>query len=124
MITVKESMHNFTEKMKDFMEKEALDHLEEPPSSIWNRCVQECRVIDKNFHGIDSDQARNIVYNVRRNNMGGDSIRKLEIEMMGSKTRSCLRHSFAFVDENGPQRIMMFSDPELLDQAKNINVRI
>ena len=112
------STHDFTQQMIEFVDEESLKNLAKLPRKIWERTVAKFSEIDKCFRGLTKQQVISRVYNNRRENCGGDAIAKLESEQLGNKKSAFLRYSTAFADEDGAQRVIMFSDPELLDHAK------
>ena len=64
------------------------------------------------------NQVRNLVYNAHGHVFGGDVISKVECQYSGSVKTGFLCYSSTFVDEKGMQRMMCFSDPQLLALLK------
>ena len=90
----------------------------ETPNQIWQQMVNHFRSIDPNFSGINKQQATTMVYNVCWAATGGDAIHKVQKQWSGSKKSATLQYSATFVDDKGEQKIMMFSDPELMKLLK------
>ena len=90
----------------------------ETPNQIWDRMVKHFKKIDTNFAGLTKKRVITMVYNIRRAATGGDAIHKVEKQWSGSKKSATLRYSTTFVDEKGEQKVMMFSDPELMKLLK------
>ena len=116
--------HDYTKALSDFVDHEALNNLSELPSQIWERTVSHFNSLDSDYFGLTKEHVVSRVYRRRRDNYGGDAISKLEAEQLGNKSSAFLRYNMAFPDKDGPQRVMMFSNPELLDLAKYSNVSV
>ncbi len=116
-----------TEVMKDFVEKRATsnDHHTDLPNKIWNDTVAHFRsIMGLNFQGMTKSQVRSLVYNVRERSFGGDVVSKVEQLYSGDIKNSFLRHHVSFPDEDCCQRIMCFSDPQLLALLSYASVSI
>ena len=103
--------------MKNFVEECATsnNHCTDLPNKIWNDTVAHFRsIMGPNFQGMTKSQVRSLVYNVRERSFGGDVVSKVEQLYTGDIKNSFLRHHVSFPDEDCCQRIMCFSDPQLL----------
>ncbi len=105
---------DFSLEMENFVKNLALENTCKDAKEIWKETVKHFRELGGgNFQGLSKMQVTSLVYNTRRDNIGGDAIRKVEAEYSGSKKSAFLRHSCTFSDEKGPQRMMCFGVPEL-----------
>ena len=106
--------HSGDMKMRTIEEAEDVS---QNPMDIWEKVNKEfLKKYGKNYIGMRKDQVINLVNNHRRQKIGGDALQKVEGEYCGSTKDAFCRHSSLFCDENGVQRQMAFSRPELCSQ--------
>ena len=96
---------------------EEAEDVSQNPIDIWEKVNNEfLKKYGQNYIGMRKDQVVNLVNNHRKQKIGGDALQKVEGEYCGSKKDAFCRHSSLFCDENGVQRQMAFSRPELCSQ--------
>ena len=88
-----------------------------------DKVFEEISEIDSDFQGLTRQQLIGYVYSIRYQNSGGNSIQSLEHMHIGKDSASWVRASSAFVDKDGQQRCIMFSDPKLLYHLKQSKVK-
>ena len=99
------------------MEERCLDELQvhKSKAKIWNEChkhfLEECGA---NYRGMNRQQVKKLVDNMQRQDIGGDTTRRVEKQYGGNIDSAFLRHISTFVDEKCMQRMMCFSLPALL----------
>ena len=85
--------------METFVKDLALEDLSLPAGKIWMKVVDHFKAINPNFAGLTKEQMTSLVYNTRRDNIGGDAVRKVEAEYSGSTKSAFLRKSLLFHSE-------------------------
>eukprot|EP00804_Cyclotella_cryptica_P019805 CCRYP_009698-RA/>CCRYP_009698-RA protein AED:0.16 eAED:0.16 QI:838/1/1/1/0/0/5/278/686 len=107
---VQDAMYQFVEERCT-----SIDHRSDSLEVIWNDTCKHFREIaGKNYIGMTKSQVRKLVYNAGDRCFGGDVISKVEAQYSGSNKTAFLRHHASFADDEGMQRIMCFSVPQLL----------
>ena len=105
-----------TNAMHQFVEERAVSnsHMHDTADVIWRDTVAYFRVIGgPSFIGMSKNQVRNLVYNAHGHVFGGDVCQYSVSIKTGFR-----RYSSTFVDQKGMQRMMCFSDPQLLAMLK------
>ena len=97
---------DFTLEMEICVKDLALKKLAMPASKIWEQTVRHFEEINANLAGLTKDQVISLVYNTRRDNIGGNAVRKVESEHSGSSKNAILRYSSLFHDKDGAQRML------------------
>ena len=116
--------NDYSDVQKSRVEDLALAHLDDwVPNKIVDKVFGELSEIDPDFQGLKRQQLVAYVYHIRYQNSGGNSIQTLEHMHIGNDSASWVRASSVFVDKDGQQRCIMFSDPKLLYHLKQSKVR-
>lgn len=107
-----------TEQMHQWVEERSThpDHLHDPPSIVIRDCITHfTNEVGSNFHGMEKQQIRNLVYHSRERIFGSNAISTVETKYSGNDRTAFLRHSSTFPDKEKMQRMMVFSLPCLLN---------